>query len=185
MIGIIDCGTGNITSVKNALIKLGEETKVVTGGISEFDKIILPGVGAFGFMMESLRKKKVDIEIKEFIQSGKPFLGICLGMQVLFEESEESPGIKGLEILKGKVVRFKEGKVPQVGWNKIENDEEYAYFVNSYYAVPEEKSIIKATSDYYVKFPSSIRYGNITAFQFHPEKSGKYGLKLIERWLKC
>jgi len=203
MIAIIDYGAGNLISVKNALDSLNVESKIVNTKkeIIEADRIILPGVGSFGFMMESLRQKGLEAPIKDAIAIGKPFLGICLGMQVLFEESEESPGIKGLCILKGRVAKFKKGKVPQVGWNKIMPSREkgavaesnakqllmpgYMYFVNSYYVIPYDKSIVSATSDYFIRYTSAIRFNNITAVQFHPERSGKEGLAMLKRWLVC
>ena len=113
-------------------------------------------------------------------------MGICIGLQVLFEGSEESPGTKGLGIFKGKVVRFKKGKIPQIGWNKIKSKtigNGYAYFVNSYYAVPEDKKIIESTSDYYGKFAAAVKKDNIFAAQFHLEKSGKFGLDILRKWL--
>jgi imidazole glycerol phosphate synthase glutamine amidotransferase subunit len=193
MIAIIDYGAGNLKSVKNTLdyLKVGSITTNNPDAISKADKMILPGDGSFGYMMKSLEKKGLIGPIKEFIKSGKPFLGICLGFQALFEESEESPGVKGLSIFKGGVVKFKKGKVPQIGWNWIiprkngifRND--FMYFVNSYYIVPDDKSIIAASTDYNLSFASAIQQDNVTAMQFHPEKSGKSGIGLLKRWLKC
>ena len=178
--------------VKNALDYLGVASVITnkTEDINQADRLILPGDGSFGFLMKNLRAKGLISPIKEFIRSGNPFLGICLGMQALFEKSEESPGIKGLCIFKGKVVKFRNGKVPQIGWNKIvplkkgifRND--FMYFVNSYYVVPRDKEIIAAASFYYLDFPSAIQSDNITAMQFHPEKSGNQGIELLKRWLK-
>ena len=189
MIAIIDYGAGNLSSVKNALDYLKVESKIVKTAkeIEKSDKIILPGVGSFGFIMKNLRKNKLEEPIKRAIFLGKPFLGICLGLQILFEKSEESPGIKGLSICKGKVVRFREGKVPQIGWNKIDGKlgKGYVYFVNSYYVIPENKKIIAAKTNYFRSFTSAIQYQNITAVQFHPEKSGKFGLEILKKWLAC
>ncbi len=197
MISIIDYGAGNIASVKNALDYLGFESEVISspGEILAAEKIILPGVGSFGFMMESIRDKGLEEPIKEVVSQGKPFLGICLGQQVLFEKSEESPGVRGLGIFKGEVVRFRNGKVPQVGWNKVipckndysilPSDPGFLYFVNSYYVVPKDKSIISGLSDYYGAFCCAVSFKNITAFQFHPEKSGKEGLEMLRRWASC
>lgn len=193
MIAIIDYGAGNASSVKNALDFLGAEAIVTDNPekILEADRIIFPGVGAFGFMMESLREKGLEEPIKKCIGTGKQFFGICLGLQALFEESEESKGIKGLGIFKGKIVKFRKGKVPQIGWNKIEPvkkglfEEGYAYFVNSYYPLPEDKSIVAAETDYFGKFASCIQKENIVAVQFHPEKSGNFGMEILRRWLKC
>ena len=203
MIAIIDYGAGNLKSVKNALDYLKVDSVITNKpeDILKADRLILPGDGSFGFMMKNLERKLLIAPIKNFIKSGKPFLGICLGLQGLFEESEESPGIKGLSILKGKVVKFRNGKVPQIGWNKlickknvnyIKNSfqkrifyVDYMYFVNSYYVVPKDTSIISALADYNGNFVSAVQYNNITAVQFHPEKSGKAGLELLNRWLKC
>lgn len=196
MIAIIDYGAGNLTSVKNALDFLKADARIVSTPeeIAKADKIILPGVGAFGFMMNNLRERKLERPILKAINDKKPFLGICLGMQVLFEKSEETPGIKGLCVFKGKAIKFKRGKVPQIGWNKIIPSKEsnnsifkrdYVYFVNSYYVIPENKNLIAARTDYEESFVSAIQYKNITAMQFHPEKSGKDGLELLRRWLIC
>ena len=192
MIAIIDYGAGNLVSVKNALDYLGVASKITSDAedIERAERIILPGVGSFGFMMGSLRKLKLEEPLKKSLLKGKPYLGICLGLQALFEESEESAGIAGLAILRGKVVRFKQGKIPQVGWNTIKPEkslfkEGFVYFVNSYYPVPEDKEIIATTTDYFGDFVSAVQKDNITAMQFHPEKSGEFGLDLIRRWLQC
>lgn len=196
MIAIIDYGAGNLTSVKNALDFLKADARIVSTPeeIAKADKIILPGVGAFGFMMNNLRERKLERPILKAISDEKPFLGICLGMQVLFEESEETPGIKGLCVFKGKSIKFKRGKIPQIGWNKLipskkSNNSifkrDYVYFVNSYYVIPENKNLIAARTDYEESFVSAIQYKNVTAMQFHPEKSGKDGLELLRRWLIC
>ena len=190
MISIIDYGAGNANSVKNALNYLGEDSIITSDSeeVLKADKVIFPGVGSFGDAMKELKKRNLDNAIKKFIGSKKPFLGICIGLQVLFEESEESPNVKGLGIFNGKVVRFKQGKIPQIGWNKIKSKtigNGYAYFVNSYYAVPEDKKVIESTSDYYVKFAAAVKKDNIFATQFHLEKSGKFGLGILRKWLKC
>jgi len=192
MIAIIDYGAGNLSSVKNALDFLKIESTITDNPeeIMKADKVILPGVGSFGDMIENLQEKKLVDPIKKFIASGRPFLGICLGLQALFEESEESPGVSGLGVFKGKVVKFTKGKVPQIGWNKIEPKQEgifeegYVYFVNSYYVFPEDKEIIATTTDYNGDFTSAVKKDNVTAVQFHPEKSGDFGIKIIKRWLK-
>jgi imidazole glycerol-phosphate synthase subunit HisH len=183
MIAIIDLG--NAGSVENAFRYLGIECKVTNDPQEVFtaDKVVLPGVGSFGAVMKQLEKKGLDVVIKKMIEQGKKFLGICVGMQVLFEESEESIGVNGLAVLKGKVVKFRRGKVPQIGWNKI--NDEYMYFVNSYYVVPNDKEVIAGTTDYFVEFVSIVEFENVTAVQFHPEKSGKCGLDLLRRWAKC
>ena len=193
MIAIINYEAGNLKSVKNALDSVGVKSVITDKptDILKAEKVILPGDGSFGYMMENLKKKELVNPIKDFIKSDKPFLGICLGLQGLFEESEESPNVKGLSIFKGRVVKFKKGKVPQIGWNKIISKKksifknEFMYFVNSYYVVPEDGSIIAAMTDYNGNFVSAIQSDNVTAMQFHPEKSGKAGINLIRRWLKC
>lgn len=190
MISIIYYGAGNANSVKNALDYLGYDAIITSepDKILKADKIIFPGVGSFGDAMKELKERKLDIAIKKYIDSKKPFLGICIGLQVLFEQSEESPKVKGLGIFKGKVVRFRKGKIPQIGWNKIESrtiGEGYAYFVNSFYAAPEDKNIIESISDYHGKFVAAVNKDNVFATQFHLEKSGKFGLGILEKWLQC
>ncbi len=193
MIAIIDVGSGNIKSVQKALNFLGKESYFTDSPekIRKAERIILPGVGNFGALMNNLRERGLEPVIKEVIDKNIPFLGICVGLQILFEESEESPGIKGLGILKGKVLKFTQGKIPQIGWNEIESDNNplfpkgYVYFVNSFYVQPEEKSVIAASSDYYQKFTAAIQKENLVAVQFHPEKSGDFGINIIKRWLKC
>ncbi|OYT33760.1 MAG: imidazole glycerol phosphate synthase subunit HisH [Candidatus Aenigmarchaeota archaeon ex4484_52] len=193
MITIINYGAGNLGSIKNAVEYLGFICRITNNAddIKNTDKLILPGVGAFGDIMNNLEKQKLIKPIKKYIASGKPYLGICLGLQILFEKSKESPNAKGLGIFKGKVVKFKKGKVPQIGWNEINPVKQnkffkngFVYFVNSYYVIPKDKNIIAATTNYYVEFASAIQYKNITAMQFHPEKSGEFGLNLLKRWLK-
>ena len=190
MIAIIDYGAGNANSVKNALVYLGKDSVITSDPkkILKADKVIFPGVGAFGDAMKELKKRNLDSAIKKFIRSKKPFLGICIGLQVLFGESEESPNVKGLGILRGKVAKFTKGKIPQIGWNKISSKsigDGYAYFVNSYYAVPEDKKIIESTSDYYAKFTAAVKKDNVFATQFHLEKSGKFGLDILRKWLNA
>jgi glutamine amidotransferase len=191
MIGIIDYGAGNLKSVKNALDFLGVSSKIISTSkaIEDADGIILPGVGSFGFIMGNLRSKGLDSAIVGAISKGKPYFGICLGLQILFEESEESDGVKGLGIFRGKVVKFIKGKVPQVGWNEINSVREgllengFAYFVNSYYVVPTEENIVLGRTDNYVNFTSAVEKDNVFAVQFHPEKSGEYGLDILRRWV--
>ena len=193
MIAIVDYGAGNLKSVKNALDYLDVDSIITDDlkNIKKADRLILPGDGSFGYMIENLEKKDLVNPIKNFIKSGKPFLGICLGLQGLFEESEESPKVKGLSIFKGKVLKFRKGKVPQIGWNNIYPKqksifkEDFMYFVNSYYVVPKDNSITATITDYNGNFVSAIESNNITAMQFHPEKSGKAGIELLKRWLKC
>jgi len=190
---VLDYGGGNLKSVTNILDKLGYAYNLTDkkDDILEADRIILPGQGHFGQFMESLNSKGLTDALIQKINSGTPFLGICLGIQVLFEESEEAPGVKGLGIFPGKVVKFTEGKVPQIGWNELKittnntvltND--YVYFVNSYHVIPENKQIVSAYSNYYMDFVASIEYKNIFAFQFHPEKSGEVGFEFFRRWIE-
>lgn len=193
MITVIDYGIGNIGSVANLLIKLGIEYQISGDPdvVQKAEVLILPGVGAAGKGMENLKNRNLDRLLVEEIKRGKSFLGICLGMQLLFEKSEEG-NVMCLGILKGKVKKFRqEKKVPQIGWNqmkfpnrrKLFNDipnESYFYFVNSFYCVPEDKSLIAGVTEYGEKFASMIVKGNLIATQFHPEKSGKVGFQLVQ-----
>lgn len=190
---VLDYGAGNLKSVTNILDKLGCQYNLTNKkeDILAADKIILPGQGHFGQFMESLNTKGLTDALIQKINSGTPFLGICLGIQVLFEESEEAAGVKGLGIFPGKVVRFTEGKVPQIGWNNLKTTnnnslltDDYVYFVNSYHVVPENKEIVSAYSDYYIDFVASLEYKNVFAFQFHPEKSGEVGFKFFKGWIE-
>ncbi len=199
MIAIIDYDAGNIKSVQKAINLLGEET-VLTREKEEIltaDKVILPGVGAFGDAMEKLERFGLIPVIKEVVEKGTPFLGICLGLQLLFEESEESPGVKGLGILKGKIVKIPEEtglKIPHIGWNSLDFPSEgtlfrgiqpnsYVYFVHSFYLQAEEKEIVKATTKYGVTIEASVEKGNVYACQFHPEKSSDVGLQILKNFL--
>ncbi|MCX7714133.1 MAG: imidazole glycerol phosphate synthase subunit HisH [Clostridia bacterium] len=200
MIAIIDYGAGNLHSVKNALAYLGVSCRI-TGDSAEIlaaDKIILPGVGAFGDAMESLRKNKLDDVVCRAAESGKPFLGICLGLQLLFESSEESPNVAGLGILKGSVVRIpKTGdlKIPHMGWNSIAiekpskilkdiGENPFVYFVHSYYPKVEDRADVSASTEYGLRIDIAVERGNIFATQFHPEKSGKVGMKILENFIE-
>jgi len=200
MIALIDYGMGNIRSVSKALESYGGQV-VITQKAEDIMKakaIVLPGVGAFRDCMDNLSKLGIISTIREEIIKGKPYLGICLGMQILFSESEEFGVSKGLDILKGRVVRFKlsnEYKIPHMGWNTVKfkkkskileeiPDKSYFYFVHSYYVVPEDSKVVGGITDYGVDFSSMIIYENIFATQFHPEKSQKMGLKLIKNFVK-
>ena len=194
MIAIIDYGVGNLSSIDNALKKLGFES-IVTDNPKEIESaqgVILPGVGAFKDAMESLRQMKLDKFIVDLAESGKPILGICLGMQVLYEKSYEDGEWEGLGILKGDVVKFESDtlKIPHMGWNsliinkqddivKYISEGEYVYFVHSYYASPGEDHVV-SYCDYGVKFPAMVAKGNVYGIQFHPEKSGKTGLNILK-----
>lgn len=195
MIAILDYGAGNLGSVEKALRFIGcdcvitDDKKIISGA----DAVILPGVGSFGDCMNSMRAKGLDKAAVEAAGSGKPFLGICLGLQLLFEDSEESPGVPGLGILKGHIRRIPSGnglKVPHIGWNSLQisqregifrgvNQNAYVYFVHSYYLDAADKSQVAATAEYGVKIDAAVQTGNICATQFHPEKSGSVGLEIL------
>ena len=197
MIAVIDYDAGNLKSVEKALIFLGE-TPVITRDREELlaaDKVILPGVGAFGDAMDRLHQYGLVDVIKEIVKKGIPFLGICLGLQLMFESSEESPGVEGLGLLPGKILKIPETpgmKVPHMGWNEIRGlksglfdgvvEGEMVYFVHSYCVPVGEYSI--ATCDYQIAFSAAIRKGNFWGCQFHPEKSAGVGEKIIENFLK-
>lgn len=203
MITIIDYGMGNLRSVQKAFELFYSDVRISSSheDILASDKVVLPGVGAFNKAMEELQRRNLVQPIKEIIKKGKPFLGVCLGLQLLFSESEEGGEVKGLDILRGRVRRFKnaEGlKIPHMGWNRIRvtNQESrvailngvpegsYMYFVHSYYAEPKDRNIVLCKTDYGQTFTSGIQSKNIYAFQFHPEKSQTRGLKIIENFVK-
>lgn len=189
---VLDYGAGNLKSDTNMLEALGYPY-IITDKIEDVlnaERIIFPGQGHFGQAMESLNSKGLTEPLIKVINSGIPFMGICVGHQLLFEESEEAPGCRGLGIFRGKVVKFTQGKIPQIGWNKLEvtpNNtiltSDYVYFVNSYYAFPYDTNIISAYSNYYIDFTASVEYKNIVGMQFHPEKSGEVGYSAIKKWL--
>ena len=200
MIGIIDYDAGNIKSVEKALIYLGEEPVVSRDPeiLKKADKVILPGVGSFGDCMPNLHKFGLVSAIRELVKNGRPFLGICLGLQLLFESSEESPGVEGLGILKGKILKIPSApglKIPHMGWNSLhlQNDgrlfrgipeDTYVYFVHSYYLQAEEPEIVRAVTEYGTCIHASVEKGNVFGCQFHPEKSGAMGLKILENFAK-
>ena len=197
MIAIIDYDAGNLKSVEKALLHLGHQTAITRDRetLLKADKVILPGVGSFGAAMENLEKYGLVDLIRELVDRKKPFLGICLGLQLLFEESEESPGVKGLGILKGKILRIPETerlKIPHMGWNSLElsgdgrlfrgmEGEPYVYFVHSYYLKAEE-DIVKASAWYGTTIHASVEKDNVFACQFHPEKSSETGLKILKNF---
>lgn len=197
MIVIIDYGVGNLASVKNALDKLGVKNVVSNDPITikKAEALILPGVGAAGQGMKNLKKIGLDKVIVEEIKKGKPFLGICLGMQLLFEKSEEG-NVNCLGVLKGSVKKFKKmKKVPQIGWNQIDIQQKinlfrnidngsYFYFVNSFYCLPEDKEVIAGITNYGEAFASIVAKDNVVGVQFHPERSGKVGFKLLKNFVK-
>ena len=200
MIGIIDYDAGNIKSVEKALAYLGEETVVSRDPqvLLRADKVILPGVGSFGEAMENLHKYGLVPVIQDMIKKGTPFLGICLGLQLLFESSEETPGVEGLGILKGKILRIPPSpglKIPHMGWNSLHlqnnvrlfkdiPEDTHVYFVHSYYLQAEEPQIVKAVTEYRTTIHASVEKDKVFACQFHPEKSSKYGLKILENFAK-
>ena len=199
MIAIIDYDAGNIKSVEKAMEFLGEQC-IITRDPEELlnaDKVILPGVGAFGDAMGKLNSYNLVPVIKQIVDKGTPFLGICLGLQLLFEDSEEAPGVEGLGILEGSIVRFPEGelKVPQIGWNSLKlinngklfkdiADDSYVYFVQSYYLKAKDPEIVKATSEYMTTVHASVEKDNVFACQFHPEKSSDVGLKILKNFIE-
>ncbi len=196
MVAIIDYGAGNLHSVKNALDFIGAESIITNDRetILSADHVILPGVGSFGDAMECLKSSGLTDTVKEAANGSKPFLGICLGLHLLFESSEESPAVGGLGIFSGKVKKIPDCglKIPHMGWNNIElaknsrilpNDNSFMYFVHSYYIEPKDETLISSHTEYGAKLAVSIEKGNIFAVQFHPEKSGTVGLEILKRFV--
>ena len=197
MIAIVDYGMGNLRSVEKAIARTGTAVLVTSDArqILDADGVVLPGVGAFGACMENLASRELVEPVCAAVRSGKPFLGICLGLQLLFEESEEFGPIRGLGILPGRVVRFAGSaldglKIPQMGWNRLSvrrsvpelagiEDGAYVYFVHSYYVVPAEPDLTVASTHYGLEFAAAIAWKNVFACQFHPEKSQSVGLRLL------
>lgn len=198
MIALIDYDAGNIRSVEKALEKLGQEVCVTREKdvLLRAEKVILPGVGAFGDAMRHLQEYGLVDVIHEIVEKKTPFLGICLGLQLLFEQSDEAPGVEGLGVLKGKILRIPDGaglKIPHMGWNslKLQNDgrlfrgleaEPYVYFVHSYYLKAEEEQIVKASTCYGTLIHASVEQDNVFACQFHPEKSSGTGLRILKNF---
>lgn len=198
MISIIDYGAGNIQSVYKALKYIGCECKITSDKeeILKSDGAILPGQGEFGDCMNSIVKSGIKNTVSEFIKTRKPFLGICVGLQLLFEGSDESPETDGLGVFKGRIKRIPNGeglKIPHMGWNSIEvkkddkllkgvENDSYVYFVHSYYLDAQDKSIVSSQTEYGVKIDASVSKDNVFATQFHPEKSGEVGLKLLRNF---
>ncbi len=199
MIAVIDYDAGNVKSVEKALLFLNEPSVVTRDKevLLHADKVIFPGVGAFGDAMARLREYGLVETIKEIVAKNTPFLGICLGLQLLFESSEESPGVEGLGILKGKIVEIPKDrgvKVPQIGWNTLQfphqgrlfagiHEDAYVYFVHSYYLQAKEETIVTATTEYATYIHASVECGNVFACQFHPEKSSEVGLQILRNFI--
>ena len=198
MIVVINYGAGNIRSVSKALEKVGAQVRVTEDPktIDKADKIVLPGVGAFGKAVEAIQSRNLVEPLVRSIEKNKPFLGICLGMHMLFQSSEENPEIEGFSILKGKVVRFPAGdKVPHLGWNQVHQkkdsplwkgipDQSFYYFAHSYFVQPENSGVIAGETEYDITFTSSIWKENLFGVQFHPEKSQKWGLKILRNFVQ-
>ena len=197
MIAVIDYGMGNLRSVEKGFLKVGTDVRVTNrpDDVERADGVVLPGVGAFKGCMSELQNLDLIDSVVASIKKGKPYLGICLGLHVLFSESEEFGSCRGLDIIRGKVVRFENSglKIPQMGWNQLnirENnplfkdipDKSYFYFVHSYYVAPDDSSVIATTTDYGIEFTSSVWKDNIFAVQFHPEKSQALGLQLLRNF---
>lgn len=196
---IIDYDAGNIESVRKALQYLGEDPVLTRSGekILQADRIILPGVGAFGDAMEKLHHYGLTEVLKKAVKRRIPFLGICLGLQLLFESSEESPGVEGLSLLPGRILRIPSGegiKIPHIGWNSLSypskgtlfegiREDAYVYFVHSYYLKAEDDAIVKAVTDYGVPIHAAVERDNLFGCQFHPEKSSDTGLRILKNFL--
>jgi len=198
MIAIIDYDAGNLKSVEKALVSLGEET-IITRNFSEIlraDKVILPGVGAFGDAMAQLKKYELDKVVHEVTAKETPLLGICLGLQLMFESSEETPGVEGLHLLDGHIHRIPDAegiKIPHIGWNSLDfpkesrlfkgiSEQAYVYFVHSYYLKAADLGIVAATTEYSTHIHAAVESGNIFACQFHPEKSSAVGLQILKNF---
>lgn len=198
LIAVLDYGAGNLLSVEKALRFLGCEAVATANPdtLREASAAVLPGVGAFGDAMACMSRSGLVRPVQDYIRSGRPFLGVCLGLQLLFEESEESPGVKGLGVLKGKIRRIPAApgrKVPHIGWNSLDRvatgglfaglpEHPYVYFVHSYYLKAGDRGVVSATADYGVTLDAAVRRGNLFATQFHPEKSGKVGLAILRNF---
>lgn len=200
MVAIIDYGAGNLSSVKKALDYLGAESEITQdkSKILSASHVILPGVGSFGDAMNSMEERGLVETVKRAAVSGKPFLGICLGLQLLFESSDESAGVEGLSLLKGRIVEIPKDKglkVPHIGWNSVSlnksdgifkgiDEQSYFYFVHSFYLTGADDDVVAATTQYGESIQCAVQKGNLCATQFHPEKSGKTGLKVLKNFLE-
>lgn len=198
MIALIDYGSGNLRSVEKALVHIGAEVKLVDGpaGLADADAVVLPGVGAFGDCAQNLRSRGLWEPMQDWLESGRPFLGICVGYQLLFEGSEENPGVAGLGFFPGVVRRFAtpQLKVPQIGWNTLEThpsplwtglpENPFVFFVHSFFPAPSDASVISATAEYGESFAAAVSQGNIHGVQFHPEKSQANGLRILQNFVE-
>ena len=197
-ITFIDYGGGNIGSVTRAFERLDAPFRVTDdpAEIAAAPNLVLPGVGHFGHVMQQLKARGLDVAVRDAVARAVPFLGICVGMQVLFQSSEEAPDVPGLGLIRGTVRRFTQGKVPQIGWNRVRRvapipdlpdcpDDGFAYYVNSYYCQPDpaDAEVTVLVTDYHGDFCAGVARGHLTAMQFHPEKSGTYGLALLRGWV--
>jgi imidazole glycerol phosphate synthase glutamine amidotransferase subunit len=195
-VGIVDYGAGNLRSVMNALERLGAEYDLIQGrkDMEGIDRLILPGVGEYRSALECLRNKGLEGPIKAWLSEDRPFLGICLGMQILFATSEEAKGTTGLAFLDGEVLRFKKGRVPQIGWNQVTFKKgsilgrglpkgPFFYFLHGYYVRPADDKVVTGRTEYGIRYASAVEKGNACAVQFHPEKSGDVGIGLLKNWI--
>lgn len=200
MVAIIDYDAGNIKSVEKAMVLMGQEVEITRdpGVIRNADRVILPGVGSFGDAMGKIRQYGLEKVILQVAEDGTPFLGICLGLQLLFERSDEAPGVSGLGVLKGEILRIPDVpglKIPHMGWNSLEfprkgrlfrnlPEEPYVYFVHSYYLKAADAGIVTAATEYGVQIHASVEKGQVFACQFHPEKSGDVGLQILRNFVE-
>ncbi len=197
MIAVVDYGMGNLRSVEKALERVGAEVCVTDDPevIAAADKVVLPGVGAMGAAVRRLEERTLIPVIRRVTEQGRPFLGICLGLQLLFETSAEGEETRGLGLLPGRVERFQGPKVPHMGWNRLETtvedplwkglpEETYVYFCHSYYVLPADRSVVSAWSDYGGRFAAAVRRDNVMGVQFHPEKSQTAGLRILRNFVE-
>lgn len=194
-VGIIDWGGGNLGSVVRALRHVGADVVLaaIPDALSACDRLVFPGVGAFGDVLGGLRSRNLDRVLLDAVREARPVLGICVALQALFAGSDENPDVPGLALLHGRVRRLVAPKVPQIGWNRVEPagggaggviaDGHY-YFVNSYVAAPADPAVVTGWTDHHGRFASAVAFGSVVATQFHPEKSGEAGLALLRRWLE-
>jgi imidazole glycerol phosphate synthase glutamine amidotransferase subunit len=197
VIGIVDYGAGNLRSVAKAFEFLGAPTRIIAGpnDFPGVDRLVLPGVGAYGAALDHLNARGIFRPVVDWLAADRPFLGICLGLQLLFDESEEAPGGKGLARFRGRARKFEARKVPQIGWNGVKftrsvrffqkiSSGSYFFFLHSYYVLPADPSIAIASARYGNEFAAAVQHGSVYGVQFHPEKSGDLGLQLLKNWIE-